>query len=134
LPSSFPSARHDQIEKLVGLCRIEASQFPNSIQGSCPVTGKGVSDPEVVPGIGILRVYSQDLAVGFNGVIKTVEDGVSNPKLFPGGGIIRIDLQGLTVGCNDFITPEAVVSVPVVVSVPEEKPCVGVFRFSFRPL
>ena len=41
LSSSIASARHDQVEKFVGLFRIEASQFPDGIQGGCPVAGKG---------------------------------------------------------------------------------------------
>jgi hypothetical protein len=29
-------ARYDQVEKLVGQCRIEASQFPDNTQGGFP--------------------------------------------------------------------------------------------------
>ena len=48
---SIASPRHDQVEKLVGLCRIKASQFPDGIQGGWPVAGRVVNEPEVVPGV-----------------------------------------------------------------------------------
>jgi hypothetical protein len=44
---------HDPVEKPVGLCRIEASQFFDGFQGGSPVAGKEISDPEFIPGVGI---------------------------------------------------------------------------------
>jgi len=59
---SIASARYDQVEKLVGLCWIEASQFPDGIQGSWPVAGSVVNEPEVVPIVGIVRIDPHNLA------------------------------------------------------------------------
>ncbi len=83
--------RHDPNEKRICQCGIEASQFPNGIQGGCPVTGKVVSDPEVIPGEAILRIDPQGLEVGLDSIIVALEAVVNAPEGFPGGGILRID-------------------------------------------
>jgi Transposase and inactivated derivatives len=58
LPSSIASARYDQVEKLVGLYRIEASQFLDGIQGGCPIAGDGISESEHVPSVCILTLIA----------------------------------------------------------------------------
>jgi hypothetical protein len=60
---------HDPVEKPVGLCRIEASQFFDGFQGGSPVAGKEISDPEFIPGVGIFRVDLGGLPKGFDGVV-----------------------------------------------------------------
>ena len=91
LSSSIAPVRHDQVEKTVGLSRIEASQFPDGIQGGCPVSGKDGSDPEEIPGVGKRRVETDDLTVGRDGVIVAIEGGVREPEAVPGVGSLRVD-------------------------------------------
>jgi hypothetical protein len=72
---------HDPVEKPVGLCRIEASQFFDGFQGGSPVAGKEVSDPEVVSGVGIFRVDLDGLPKGFNGVVVRLSLAQALPRL-----------------------------------------------------
>jgi hypothetical protein len=62
-PDSIASAPFNPVEKLVGRYRIEASQFPDYIPGFCPVAGKGVSDPEIVPSVGICWINAYGRSV-----------------------------------------------------------------------
>ena len=62
LSSSVASARHYQVEKLVGQYRIEAPQFPDVLQVGRLVAGAVVSDREVVPGSGVVRI-NPDLVI-----------------------------------------------------------------------
>jgi len=81
LSSSFASARHDQIEKLICRRWIKASQFPDGIQGGCPIAGKVISKRESMQGHSILRIDPQGLAAGFDGVLVAMEQVVSDPRL-----------------------------------------------------
>ena len=54
-----------------------------------------VSDPEVVPGIGILRIDAQGLAIGLDGVVVALEVAVSDPEAVPGIGIFRFAFRPL---------------------------------------
>ena len=123
MPSSIASAWYDLVEKFISLYRIEASQFPDDFQGGSPVSGKGVSCPEEVPGVGILRIDSQGLAVGFDSLVVAVEIGVSAPQAEPVAVIPRIDPYSLTAGFDGVA-----VAVEGIVSGPEAVPVVGILR------